>query len=82
MENLIDHLGWLLGKWHQQGVHSITREDWATLERLYLEEKVRREERDEAIVEFVNAMNAPRGDAADRRRSAAMKNLRAAAARI
>lgn len=76
MNALISYIEWLLGKWHQNGLHTITREDYVQLEKLYLEARAHDSDVEHAVLEFSEAMNAPRGDAADKRRSAALKLLR------
>ena len=76
MNALLSYLEWLLGKWHQNNVHSITREDYVQLEKLYLEARAHDSDVEHAVLEFSEAMNAPRGDAADQRRTAALKLLR------
>lgn len=76
MKELISYLEWLIGKWHQNNIHSITREDFVQLEKLYLEARAHDSDVEHAVLEFSEAMNAPRGDAADKRRTAALKLLR------
>lgn len=77
MKPLIEYLEWMMGKWHQNGLHTFTREDFVKLERLYLEARAHDSDVEHAVMEFTEAMNSPRGDAADRRRGAALKQLRA-----
>ncbi len=76
MQALLTYLEWFLGKWHQNGLHSITREDYAELEKLYLEARMHGNELEWAIEEFSEAMDSPRSDAADQRRLAALALLR------
>lgn len=78
MTDLTSYIGWMLGKWHQNGIHTISREDLAKLESLYLAELQRVDETEHAVQEFVGAMNSPRGQAHDKRRKDAMQNIRKA----
>lgn len=72
------HVEALLAKWHREGFDAIVPADLAALEREYLAERMRHDEGESAIEEFVDALNSPRGDAADQRRTAALGRLRAA----
>lgn len=76
MKDLLVYIEWLLGKWHTNGIHAIAREDLAELERLYLLARQYGDENEWAIEEFSDAMNAPRGDAADQRRLQALSQIR------
>lgn len=80
--DLTSYIGWMLGKWHQNGIHSISREDMTQLETLYLAELQRGDDTEHAVLEFVGAMNSPRGQAHDQRRKDAMTKLRQAHAKI
>lgn len=76
MKELLEYVSWLLGKWHQNGIHSISRDDMAQLEQLYLKAVTEGDELRHAVMEFVEAMNYPRGDAADQRRLQALSMMR------
>lgn len=76
MNSLIAYIEWLLGKFHQNNIHAITREDFIELERLYLAARQHGDDKEWAIAEFVESMDSPRGDAADKRRTASLAMLR------
>lgn len=76
MNSLIAYIEWLLGKWHQNNIHSITRQDFVELERLYLAARSHADDKEWAIAEFVESMDSPRGDANNGRRTASLAMLR------
>lgn len=79
---LVDAAEAFLWKIHTFGVQSISPEDIRDMDNAVALEKGHHDETQAAIEEFVDAMNSPRGDAADVRRSRALSRLRAARSEI
>jgi hypothetical protein len=82
MREFIEYALWLCGKWHTNGLHSITREDMAELERLAIQAKMSGDEMAHAIVEFSDALEASDSDAANRRKLEALQLLKRKRAEI
>lgn len=76
MKDLLDYLVVLLGKWHSNGLSALETADLAELERLMLAARQQGDERDWALESFADAMNSPRGDAADQQRLKALSQIR------